>query len=104
MVGEVGLEPTKALASGFTVRPLCRSGHSPILGNQSLSKSSRASQTEIATGIRPVLCLLRSIPRQHRVNSLRSAVVGVAVEVAVHAQCNRRIRMAKPAAHRQDIN
>jgi hypothetical protein len=29
MVGEVGLEPTKASASGFTVRPLCRSGHSP---------------------------------------------------------------------------
>src|SRR5262245_50502728 len=28
-VGEVGLEPTKASASGFTVRPLCRSGHSP---------------------------------------------------------------------------
>ena len=30
MVGEVGLEPTKAFASGFTVRPLCHSGHSPI--------------------------------------------------------------------------
>ena len=29
VVGEVGLEPTKAFASGFTVRPLCRSGHSP---------------------------------------------------------------------------
>ena len=29
VVGEVGLEPTKASASGFTVRPLCRSGHSP---------------------------------------------------------------------------
>src|SRR5260221_5275136 len=29
VVGEVGLEPTKAYASGFTVRPLCRSGHSP---------------------------------------------------------------------------
>jgi hypothetical protein len=29
LVGEVGLEPTKASASGFTVRPLCRSGHSP---------------------------------------------------------------------------
>ena len=32
MVGEVGLEPTKASASGFTVRPLCRSGHSPATG------------------------------------------------------------------------
>src|SRR5215475_11102236 len=31
LVGEVGLEPTKASASGFTVRPLCRSGHSPDL-------------------------------------------------------------------------
>lgn len=31
LVGEVGLEPTKASASGFTVRPLCRSGHSPAL-------------------------------------------------------------------------
>src|ERR1700688_2945853 len=30
MVGEVGLEPTKAKANGFTVRPLCRSGHSPV--------------------------------------------------------------------------
>jgi hypothetical protein len=30
MVGEVGLEPTKAYASGFTVRPLCHSGHSPF--------------------------------------------------------------------------
>ena len=30
VVGEVGLEPTKAFASGFTVRPLCHSGHSPI--------------------------------------------------------------------------
>ena len=29
VVGEVGLEPTKAYASGFTVRPLCHSGHSP---------------------------------------------------------------------------
>ena len=29
VVGEVGLEPTKASASGFTVRPLCHSGHSP---------------------------------------------------------------------------
>ena len=29
LVGEVGLEPTKAFASGFTVRPLCHSGHSP---------------------------------------------------------------------------
>src|SRR6516225_6878185 len=85
VVGEVGLDPTKASASGFTVRPLCRSGHSPIMGNQSLSKSWRASQTEIATGRGAVLCLLRSIPRQHRVNSLRGAIVGVAVQVAVHA-------------------
>ena len=53
VVGEVGLEPTKASASGFTVRPLCRSGHSPILGNQSLSKSWRTSQTGIATGLPP---------------------------------------------------
>src|SRR3954469_23071377 len=30
LVGEVGLEPTKASASGFTVRPLCHSGHSPV--------------------------------------------------------------------------
>src|SRR3974390_2534003 len=30
LVGEVGLEPKKAAASGFTVRPLCRSGHSPV--------------------------------------------------------------------------
>ena len=29
MVGEVGLEPTKAYARGFTVPPLCHSGHSP---------------------------------------------------------------------------
>src|ERR1700730_5006841 len=29
VVGEVGLEPTKAYARGFTVPPLCRSGHSP---------------------------------------------------------------------------
>lgn len=29
MVGEAGLEPAKAQASGFTVRPLCHSGHSP---------------------------------------------------------------------------
>src|SRR5262249_23748608 len=28
VVEEVGLEPTKADASGFTVRPLCHSGHS----------------------------------------------------------------------------
>src|SRR5215471_10648732 len=32
VVGEVGLEPTTAYASGFTVRPLCRSGHSPSRG------------------------------------------------------------------------
>jgi hypothetical protein len=50
------------------------------------------------------LCLLRSIPRQHRVNSLRSAVVGILVEVTIYAQCNRRIRMTKPAAHCEDIN
>ena len=31
VVGEAGLEPAKAYASGFTVRPLCRSGHSPDL-------------------------------------------------------------------------
>ena len=30
MVVEVGLEPTKAFASGFTVRPLCHSGHSTV--------------------------------------------------------------------------
>ncbi len=29
MVGEVGLRTYEGLASGFTVRPLCRSGHSP---------------------------------------------------------------------------
>ena len=29
VVGEAGLEPAKAYASGFTVRPLCHSGHSP---------------------------------------------------------------------------
>lgn len=32
MVGEVGLEPTKADAKGFTVPPLCHSGHSPARG------------------------------------------------------------------------
>jgi hypothetical protein len=31
------------------------------------------------------LCLLRSIPRQHRVNSLRCAVVGIPVEVTIYA-------------------
>src|SRR6202008_4138864 len=29
VVGEVGLEPAKAYARGFTVPPLCHSGHSP---------------------------------------------------------------------------
>src|ERR1700741_2817140 len=29
VVGEVGLEPTKAYARGFTAPPLCRSGHPP---------------------------------------------------------------------------
>lgn len=32
VVGEVGLEPTKADAKGFTVPPLCHSGHSPARG------------------------------------------------------------------------
>ena len=27
IVGQAGLEPAKANASGFTVRPLCHSGH-----------------------------------------------------------------------------
>ena len=27
MVGQAGLEPAKAYASGVTVRPLCHSGH-----------------------------------------------------------------------------
>ena len=43
MVGEVGLEPTKALASGFTVRPLCHSGHSP----SGFRHGARAFVTEI---------------------------------------------------------
>ena len=30
-MGRAGLEPAKAPASGFTVRPLCRSGHRPML-------------------------------------------------------------------------
>src|ERR1700722_15780195 len=38
LVGEVGLEPTKAYASGFTVRPLCHSGHSPRAFRQSRSQ------------------------------------------------------------------
>src|ERR1700710_1774547 len=29
VVGEAGLEPAKAYARGFTVPPLCHSGHSP---------------------------------------------------------------------------
>lgn len=28
-MGPAGLEPAKAYASGFTARPLCRSGHDP---------------------------------------------------------------------------
>src|SRR5262245_6719200 len=66
LVGEVGLEPTKASASGFTVRPLCRSGHSPepripadawsrwvmgsALGGVNRAKSARAS-VENATNV-----------------------------------------------------
>lgn len=30
-MGPAGLEPAKAYASGFTARPLCRSGHDPQL-------------------------------------------------------------------------
>src|SRR3990172_6583430 len=41
MVGEVGLEPTKALASGFTVRPLCHSGHSPPIPPRRLKPSQQ---------------------------------------------------------------
>jgi hypothetical protein len=40
MVGEVGLEPTKASASGFTVRPLCHSGHSPKMDMRRLAPSA----------------------------------------------------------------
>jgi hypothetical protein len=42
LVGEVGLEPTKASASGFTVRPLCRSGHSPARSGHRIGESPRA--------------------------------------------------------------
>ncbi len=42
-MGEVGLEPTKAFASGFTVRPLCHSGHSPI-GSASGRTSGRRNR------------------------------------------------------------
>src|SRR5215218_1071205 len=41
LVGEVGLEPTKASASGFTVRPLCRSGHSPVTAGRNSSTIER---------------------------------------------------------------
>ena len=34
LVGEVGLRTYEGLASGFTVRPLCRSGHSPAREDQ----------------------------------------------------------------------
>ena len=44
MVGEVGLEPTKASASGFTVRPLCHSGHSPKMDMRSLVPCARLLQ------------------------------------------------------------
>jgi hypothetical protein len=40
VVGEVGLEPTKASASGFTVRPLCHSGHSPKMDMRRLVPSA----------------------------------------------------------------
>src|SRR5262245_63891318 len=67
VVGEVGLEPTKASASGFTVRPLCRSGHSPepriradawsrrvmgsALGGVNRAKSARASAENATEGL-----------------------------------------------------
>ncbi len=49
VVGEVGLEPTKAYASGFTVRPLCHSGHSPI-GSATLAGIHVALVRECPTG------------------------------------------------------
>jgi hypothetical protein len=44
LVGEVGLEPTKASASGFTVRPLCRSGHSPAVSRCILTDTYGANR------------------------------------------------------------
>ena len=45
VVGEAGLEPAKADASGFTVRPLCHSGHSPKRAVQ----GSEASESRLGT-------------------------------------------------------
>src|SRR5262249_32132100 len=56
MEGEVGLEPTKAEASGFTVRPLCHSGHSP--------KPSHRIDPKGQTGKAPVR---RTSPAKRRV-------------------------------------
>src|SRR3569623_1011098 len=41
VVGEVGLEPTKAYARVFTVPPLCRSGHSPSRSEPSQDRRTK---------------------------------------------------------------
>ena len=45
VVGEAGLEPAKAYASGFTVRPLCHSGHSPSASSTKLPVLRPRSET-----------------------------------------------------------
>ena len=58
VVGEVGLEPTKAYARGFTVRPLCHSGHSPARSEPleaSEQKASAAGREGLKSADRRVL-------------------------------------------------
>ena len=73
VVGEVGLEPTKAYASGFTVRPLCRSGHSPArafrapcaLPVKTARRSRPLSRTKsLRLRLRPMLDLSRPSSRR----------------------------------------
>jgi hypothetical protein len=81
MVGEVGLEPTKAYASGFTVRPLCHSGHSPSVSSRVLTvrdlktkRTPRRGRGSVARfmGMRPFsvnACDRRlSVDRRDRIN------------------------------------
>src|SRR5687767_1360461 len=51
VVGEAGLEPAKAYASGFTVRPLCRSGHSPQRARSLSGPGEKPPQTGAAGAI-----------------------------------------------------
>lgn len=56
LVGPAGLEPAKASASGFTVRPLCRSGHRPIQLDK--VQADEGTRTHNQTFTKRLLCQL----------------------------------------------